>query len=224
MKKGVLYSLIYMVCMACSGGSGGDAPEITKDYLSVTPSLELLAEGQTADITINANCNWTITKDADWLTVTPMSGSNTQTITVAAIKNSTGADRMAILTIQGGSLPARRVTVTQKTVPETPIQYNLSANTTSLKYGKDGGSQNIVISSNTNWSISCPEWCTLSTKSGSGNATITVTVGKNEKAEQREGVIVLTGEGVDTVNISISQEAGDKNADEPNPGDNLPPS
>lgn len=225
MKKGIFYLLLLMTCVACGGGGGGeDAPEITKDYLSVTPSLELLAEGQTADITINSNCNWTISKDADWLTVTPMSGSNTQTVTIAAIKNSSGADRMAILTVQGGSLPARRVTVTQKKVPETPIQYTMSVNTTSLNYEKNGGSQNFVISSNTNWTISCPEWCTLSTKTGSGNATITVTVGKNEKAEQRKGEIVLNGEGVDFINISITQEAGDKNTDEPNPNDNLPPS
>ena len=227
MKKSLLYSLLLLVCVACGGGDdagGGGTPDINKDYLNVTPSVELLGDGQTTDITINANCSWAISKDADWLTVTPMSGSNTQTVTIAAMKNSTGSDRMAILTVQGGTAPTRKVTVTQKASSDTPAQKYMSVNTTSLEYEKDGGNQSIVISSNTNWSITCPDWCTLSTKSGSGNATITITVGKNEKTEQRDGQIVVSGEGVNDVYISISQKPGDKNSNEPGSGDNLPPS
>lgn len=225
MKKSIFYSLLIMVCVACGGGDdagGGNSPQPSKDYLSVTPNLELLGDGQTTDIIIDANCSWTITKDADWLTVSPMSGSNKQTVTIAAMKNSTGADRMAILTVQGGTLPARRVTVTQRAATDTPVQKSLSINTTSLEFEKDGGNQSFTITSNTSWTISCPEWCTLSKPSGSGNATITVTVGKNEKTEKREGKIVVSGEGVNAANINISQKASTSTG--PNPGDNLPPS
>lgn len=225
MKRSIFYSLLIMVCVACGGGDdagGGNSPQPSKDYLSVTPNLELLGDGQTTDITIDANCSWTITKDADWLTVSPMSGSNKQTVTIAAMKNSTGADRMAILTVQGGTLPARRVTVTQKAASDTPMQKSLSVNTTSLEFEKDGGNQSFTITSNTSWTISCPEWCTLSKTSGSGNATITVTVSKNEKTEKREGKIVVSGEGVNAATINVSQKAGTSTG--PNPGDNLPPS
>ena len=76
----------------------------------------------------------------------------------------------------------------------------------------------------TNWSITCPEWCTLSTKSGSGNATITVTAFKNDKTEQRTGQVIISGENVDDVNITITQEPADETPNEPTPGDNLPPS
>lgn len=227
MKINILYSLLMVVCVACGGGDdadGGESPQINKDYLSVTPNLELLADGQTTDITINANCSWSITKDMDWLTVSPMSGSNTQTVTISAMKNSTGADRMAVLTVQGGSLPARRVTVTQKKATENPVQYSLFVNKSALEFKKDGGTQNFIITSNTNWTITCPVWCSLSVTSGSGNATITITAAKNDKAEKRSGQVVISGEEVNAVNVDITQEPADSTADAPNPNDNLPPS
>lgn len=209
-----------MTCVACGGGE--DTPQINKDYLSVPTSQELLGDGQAIDITIDANCSWTISKDVEWLTVSPMSGSDKQTVTIAAMKNSTGADRMAILTIQGGTLPARRMTVTQRKSSDTPAQKTLSVNTTSLEFEKDGGSQNITITSNTSWTITYPDWCTLSKTSGNDNETITVTVGKNEKTEKRDGQIVISGEGVNAATINVSQKAAISTG--PNPGDNLPPS
>ena len=185
---------------------------------------ETPSDAQTTEIAINANCSWTITKDADWLTVNPMSGANNQTIIISVTKNTTNEDRIAILTVQGGSLQARRVTVTQKKAAETPIQYSLTVDKNSMEFEKDGGNMSFVITSNTTWSITCPDWCTLSTKSGSGNATITVTALKNDKTEQRTDQVVISGENVDDVNITVSQEPADEIPDRPSPGDNLPPS
>lgn len=225
MKKRLSFLLFVVVCLSCGGGGGNDAgdggsPQITKDYLRVQSSLELLSEGQTETITITANCNWTISKDVDWLTVSPMSGSNTQSVNISAPKNSTDQDRTAILTVSGGSAPTQRLTVTQKKVV---VQLAMSVDQTSLEFEKDGGSQNLVITSNTRWDISCPSWCTLSTKSGSGNATITISVGKNDKTELRSDQIIVNGEGVNTIHVSVSQKPGDKNTNEPNPDDNQPP-
>lgn len=215
-----------MVCFACGGGddAGGETPQVTKDYLSVQTNLDFLADAQTTEMAINANCSWTISKDADWLTVNPMSGANNQTVIISVTKNSTNEDRIAILTVQGGSLSARKVTVTQKKAAETPVQYSLTVDKNSMDFEKDGGNQSFVITSNTNWTITCPDWCTLSTKSGIGNATITVTALKNDKTELRSGQVIISGEGVDDVIITIAQEPADKTPNEPTPGDNLPPS
>ena len=92
MKKNIIYIILLLGIIACGGDSAGEGgPQVNKDYLSVPPSLELLSEGQTVDLKINSNCNWSITEDADWLTVTPMSGSNEQTVIVSASKNSSGS-------------------------------------------------------------------------------------------------------------------------------------
>ena len=124
MKKHILLALSMIVLCACGGGDDGDAPEISKDYLNVTPNVQLLADGQSIDISITANCSWTITKDADWLTVSPMTGNNSQSVTITAGRNATGAERTAVLTVKGGSLSPKRVIVTQLkaagTTPDTP--------------------------------------------------------------------------------------------------------
>ena len=230
MKKNILlWGMLLMLVSACGGDSAGGDDTLSKDYLNVTPNMELQGGGDTRDLTISANCSWTITKSADWITVNPTSGSNSQTVSVTAGKNDTGSDRIAVLTIKGGSLAAKTVTVTQKASgssdnPDTPTEKTLSANASSLSYENTGGNQSFIITSNTSWSISCPSWCTLSTSSGTGNATITVTVGENPTKEQRSGQIVISGDGVNDVTINVSQKAGETASSEPNPGDNLPPS
>lgn len=215
-----------VILIACGGGDGGgggdDGPQVSKDYLSVTPNVQLLGDGESKDITISANCSWSITKDADWITVNPTSGNGNQTITISAGKNTTNADRFAVLSVKGGSLPDRKVTVTQLTASaENPV---LSADVSSLNYEKKGGNKNFSITSNINWTITCPEWCSLSMTSGKGSATVTVSVGENPKAEQRSGQITISGEGVDDISISVSQDANDKDSGEPGGDDNLPPS
>lgn len=121
MMKGnnsIVFCMLMVLLVACGGSGSDDEPQISKDFLSVTPNLELLGDGQTTEITVSANCSWTISKDVDWLTVSPMSGTNTQTITVSAMKNTTGSDRKAVLSIKGGSLPVRMVTITQFSITE----------------------------------------------------------------------------------------------------------
>lgn len=225
MKKNIVYITLLLAIVACGDDSiGEDAPHVSKDYLNVVTNLELFSEGQTIELKINSNCNWSITKDADWLTVSPISGSNDQTVTVSALTNTSGSDRMAVLTVKGGSLAPKQVTVTQKKANETPVQLYMSVNTNSLEFDKAGGNKSFIVSSNTSWSITCPAWCSLSMNSGSSNATITVAVAKNDKTEQRYGQIALKGNGVGDVMINVSQEAGDRNSNQPNPDDNQPPS
>lgn len=225
MKKMFYLFLLLFVLAACGGGSSGGGsdtppPDINKDYLSVTPNMELLAEGQTSELKISANCSWTITKDADWLTVTPTSGTNTQTVTVSASKNETGESRSAILTIKGGSLPEKKVTVTQPKIEET---IRLSASTNALNYENTGGTLNFTITSNTNWYIASPEWCAVSIIEGKGNASITVTANDNPTTSERTGQIVISGDSASDVLIDIYQKAGEEESHQPGKDDNEPP-
>lgn len=222
MKNYLMLILTMAIVVACGGDDVAEgAPQVNKDYLSVTPNLELLADGQTTDIAITANCNWAITKDADWLTVSPMAGTGTQTITISAMKNTSHENRMAVIYVKGGSLPARTITVTQYA---TGVAQSLSVNVEALNYERDGGSQNFVITSNTSWTITCPDWCSLSMTTGTGNATVTVTASKNETTAQRSGQVVISGEGIAPVAIVVTQQAGEDISHEPGAGDNQLPS
>lgn len=235
MKKNMIFCMLLMLVSACGGDSAGGDETLSKDYLNVTPNMELQNGGDTKDLQISANCSWTITKmnNADWLTVNPSSGSNSQTVTITAGKNN-GSERVAVLNIKGGSLPAKTVTITQRGTsesenpdnPDTPTEYSLSANKSSLDFENTGGSQSFNITSNTNWTITAPSWCTVSPSSGSNNASVTVTATENPNTELRSGQIAINGDGVNTVYINVSQKAKESgnNNQEPGAGDNLPPS
>ena len=114
MKNYSIFVLWALLTVACGGGDDSEDNTIKKDQISIAQKLELLGDGEAKEMPIKATCNWNLTKDADWLTVTPMSGDkDTRSIMVSASKNSTGATRTAILTISGGDAQTQRVVVTQ---------------------------------------------------------------------------------------------------------------
>ena len=208
-----------MMClvMACGGGDEpGEEPQVSKDRVDVAPNLQLLGDGQVTELTVTANCSWTITKSADWLTVNPMSGNNTETVRVSAGKNPTSEPRYATLTVKGGKAPEKYVMVTQL------AGKTLTADVSSLAFEAKGEAKTIKIVSNTTWSITGkPEWCVLSESSGSGSRDITVTANENTKTEDRSGQIVIEGDGVSKVVIDVTQKA--KELQEPGSDDNTPP-
>lgn len=71
----------------------------------------------------------------------------------------------------------------------------LEASPTELYFLKSGGSQNITLTCNVNWSVqSKPTWVSLDKSSGTGSQTISVTCSANSGVE-REWNIVISGEG-----------------------------
>ena len=73
-------------------------------------------DNRSATLTFSASADWTLTvtgEDADWLTVTPASGTaGSQTVELAARRNFSEAERIVRLEISCGKQPAP-VTVTQ---------------------------------------------------------------------------------------------------------------
>lgn len=226
MKKTIWLYLLMLLAIACEGGDElGDVTTVSKEYIIVTPNLTLLGDGQEAELRVSSNCNWTISHSADWLTVTPASGSNDVTVKVSAGKNTAGRERTVTLNIRGGSAPARTVVVSQGRGSEDPVIRTLTTNTTALSFASEGEIQTITISSNTSWVIYAPEWCSLSASSGEGESEIRVTASENPNTEQRTGQIVINGNGVNAVIISVSQDAKVVTTpDKPGSDDNQPPS
>ena len=204
MKKYFWLFIVSLIFVACgsSGGDDPDTPVISKDYINVTPNLQLLGDGQETELKITANCAWTISYSASWLTVTPSSGNNNENVKVSAGKNSSGEERTATLTIKGGNAPTRTVVVTQAKGTEDP---RLSVNQSLLDFDWKSETKTFTITSNVTWTISKPEWCSISKISGRGNDEITVTTSENPNKEQRTGEIVINGEGVSAITITITQ-------------------
>lgn len=220
-----LFTLILMA--ACQGNDNltQDKPYISKDYISVTPNMQLLADGQSTELSITADCMWTISVSEKWLSVSPTVGTNSQQITISAEKNATGQERTATLTITGEHSLSRKVIVIQPSVTETTETKTLAVNPHELEFQDTGETKSLSVFSNINWNANGPDWCTISPATGTGDNIITVTVGENPNNEERTGVIIISGEGVAPVSISISQKAktNDDPTREPNSEDNRPP-
>lgn len=226
MKKILLFLMLVIVANACTDdNTEQDKPVISKDYIQVTSSLQLQADGEEQKLAILANCSWNISASESWLTVTPMTGNGTQNVTVVAGKNTTGSTRTAVLTIRGGTAPMRQVTVTQpKSTDGGEETTTLTATPSELIFEAGGEVKELTIKSNTSWAISCPEWCSLSYSSGIGDATITVTAQANPGKEQRTGNLVIVGNETPSVTISLTQKAKtEETGKEPGADDNQPP-
>lgn len=120
MKKYVLYALTLIGIVACSGDKiDGELPVISKDYINVTGNLDFQGNGGELVMIITANCDWTITKDADWVSVTPASGSQNQTVIVSVTTNNTNAERTATIIVKSGSFFQKKMSVTQAKVADS---------------------------------------------------------------------------------------------------------
>ena len=82
-------ALGFVACTEQEEGTSGD-PQVE---LSQSTANFSSAEGSQT-VSVKANCKWTVEVDgADWVTITPMTGNNNGTFTVAVAENTTGAVR-----------------------------------------------------------------------------------------------------------------------------------
>jgi hypothetical protein len=105
------------------------------------------------------------------------------------------------------SLPAYSITSVILRTGEASGKY-LGVSSSSIEFDSEAGSTEITVSSNTSWTASSNQsWLTLSTTTGSNNATITASAGANTSTEARTAIITITGTGVESQTITVSQLA-----------------
>lgn len=80
----------------------------------------------------------------------------------------------------------------------------LSVNPTSVEFDYDGGSQSVAIVCKGSWSVSAPDWVSVSSSQGSGNGTITLSTSFND-GDKRKGIIMISA-GSATASINVSQD------------------
>jgi hypothetical protein len=149
-------------------------------------ALSFQATSGNDSFTITSNTSWTVSSDQSWCKVSSTSGSNNGTITVNVDENTSTSARSATITVRAGDKSA---TVT---VSQAAANIVLTVSPTELSFAQNGGSENVSITSNTNWTVSSSvSWCTVSPTSGSNNGTITVTVNANDTTSERSATITV---------------------------------
>ena len=163
-------------------------------FVTINPvSKTSLSAGESYDITVTSNTDWTVAESLDWASVSPASGSGDSTVTVTVDANTTTSPRSGTITIgeQAHSLSQDGAAAF---VAIDPIS----------KTAVSGGeSYDITVTSNTDWTVvESLDWASVSLASGSGDSTVTVTVDANTTTSPRSGTISIGGQ-----THSLSQEA-----------------
>jgi hypothetical protein len=196
-----------------SGGSGGDSHvqaalpvTIAEDLATLTvsnASINFSASGGSQNVDITSNTSWTATESLTYLSVSPTSGTNNGTVTIKCDPNTSTVARTGSITISGIGAASKTINFTQAGL--APV---LNVTPSALTFQDTGGTQQISIESNMTWTLSeSLTFVSLSATSGSNNRIIDVICQPNTSASKRTGTMTLSGPGVPTKTISISQNA-----------------
>ncbi len=187
--------------------SGTQKDNIFTNFLDILPSSKSVSSslGNTT-FDISSNLTWKISDDAEWLSVSPGSGSNSLTITASYDENTTSSPRTGIITVIGSGI-TRTVTIVQD--GKTDSNY-LDVYPSSQSVSSDLGDTTFSVSSDMSWTVSDDAgWLSVSPNSGSGSGTLTASFNSNNSSDPRTGTIVVTGNGI-TRTVTVIQ-AGQNN-------------
>lgn len=163
---------------------------------------EVEAQGGSLEIALKSNGEWIVSTTAEWITVSPTSGSGNATLTLTASANASVEVRTAevVATTKDNSAT---LALTQRAA-----QYYLTVTPKEFSCGSSGGEFTVEVSSNIDWTVSLPNWITSSVTEGSNNASITLTVSPIEDnfAELREAEIVFGNPTGSMGNLTVSDK------------------
>ena len=196
---------------------GAETPPPTPTLEVSKNNVSFSATGGNDSFTITSNTSWTVSSDQTWCTVSPTSGSNGATVTIKVDENKNTTSRSANITVKYGD---KSVTVT---VSQAAADVQLSVAPTSLSFTENGGSEDITITCNSDWTVSSNQtWCTVSPASGSNNGKVTVTVIANDSTSERSTTItVKSGNVTQEVSVTQAAKAEDVNIGRDDYGDDI---
>ena len=150
-------------------------------------AAEVTAEAGSYTIEVDANVAWTASCPAAWVSVSPSSGTGSETITVSYGMNSALADRSAVITVSGSGVAALTHTLTQA----APA---LEVSASEITIMSQTNLFPIAVEASVGWTVSgVPAWMSVDPMSGSGSAVLTFTCEENVSPSARTALITFTG-------------------------------
>lgn len=181
--------------------------------ISVEPeTINVPYEGGSSQATVKASGEWTAFTGVEYITVTPSEGNGDTPVTVTVAQNPLEIETSTEILFQSTSGDAKAImTIVQAGLVRPDPE--ISIDPTSLDVPRDGGEYEITVTSNYPWTASTEAtFVSLSSESGDGDATVTLTVAKNDMEEEQTAEIDFTC-GYDdmneiTVTLTVTLEAG----------------
>lgn len=181
-------------------------PVVSSPSLAVSVSTIKMASpaNSTATFDISSKTSWNISCDQSWIKISSTTGSDNTTITLTATNNTSTVTRSARITVTGSNGTKRIITLTQDAAPKV---LSVSANALSVTYSANSPA-NFDVISNMKWNITCNQsWITVNKTSGLSTTTINITADANPEANTRSATITISGDGVPSKTIKITQNA-----------------
>lgn len=214
MKKASLtYIVIFMTVLVSSCGKDLKEQDADNKYEAIKSELtveetsySIDASQQDVRIKIVSNSYWSATTPSDWLHLDKSKGKGDGMLSVQAdINSSATAERHAVVSVSDG-IKTINITITQAPDTEEPVEpviEKLSVSESQLHFGYNGGSIEVAVYSNVDWTVSSnAKWCTVENNTSS----VFVNAGINNSYSPRSATITVRGLAL-TANIMVNQAA-----------------
>lgn len=204
MKRNYLLTFILALVIASCGGSDDDEAETR---LAVSSNVfTLSSDGDSQVLKIQSNVSWLITGASGWLSLSSSSGKGNASVVLTAQENKDIDERKCTLMVQ-----SERGEISEPvSVVQQGVSVSLSVDVKEINLVEAGKEQAFNITCNTAWSISgVPEWLTVSSTNGVGNASIKVSANSfNNSPADRDVTLNISSSGVSSQSVKIIQKAG----------------
>ena len=158
---------------------------------SITPasaSVSAAAGSGTVNVTAGGSCAWTAQSPASWITFsTPTTGTGNGSVGYAVAANNNSSSRSATITVAG-----QPFVITQA---GAACDTTLNPTTQNVAAAGGNGSVDVAVPAGCTWSaVPSANWITVLTgATGSGNGTVTYSVGANPNGTSRNGTLAIGG-------------------------------
>ena len=210
-SRSFLLLLTLVLAVACQGKeqpADNSTPETQKTPASITsrtPSSRSFPDGGgTQAVSFTSALAWTVSSDADWVTVSPASGAAGKVeIQVSAAANGNYDGRTATLTVKSEAVSAT-LSVSQKQ------KGALILSATSFSVPAEGETLSVVVKANSGvTAASSADWIQVVSTRALEESEFRLTVAANEAYEPRTGTVAFANEaGSETV--TVEQAAAEK--------------
>ncbi len=184
------------------------APSITITGEAAS-GLNFPAEGGSKAITFTATDDWSVavasTGSGAWCSVSPTSGTSSQTSVSVTVDANTGYDDRNVSVHFTCGTQRKTVVVTQKQKDALLLTSN------KVEMDNKGGTFTSEVKANISYTVTVPEqfagWISTVTTKALKTSTETFSVAANENFESREGYVIFSGAGIEE-RVNVYQAGG----------------
>lgn len=182
-------------------------PELTVTILGnpveqgVAAQVPVDRRASSTNVRIICNTDWEASCAEQWITLTPAEGS----LKIAAEANDAFSERTALVRI---SVKKYDNCFREIEIVQAPNTATISARPTLIEFSKDGGTLDVTVSANCDWTASSSgSFLTLSPSSGkAGDTVLHVTASKNSDTKERQAEISFSSSVSAGTSLSVTQK------------------